>query len=170
MKGVVQNGAMLLLAGTLALSHASPSEAQQRQQGCGKPKSGAGAVVGNALDLFGRKTLGVGGLRTMRDLGIDGRTLLSSTIFCALSAGEAKQASGAQLKALESGKTGKASTQNWSSGERDGVAGGTTVVSRGTSNGQQCAVTSTFITDANGDEKVVEQEQCVGADGKWQQA
>ena len=157
----------LVIAGVvLAAGMAEPALAQQ---GCGKPKQGLGSVFGNALDLAGSKVLGREGARTMRQLGINSRTFLSSTIFCALSSAEAKQASDAKMKALESGKTGKASAQKWSSGERDGVVGGTTVVSRNKSEDQDCAVTSTFVTDENGDEKIVEQEQCM-VDGKWQLA
>ena len=93
---------------------------------------------------------------------------LSSAIACALTPQERKQADHAQTQALQSGAVGEASKVNWTSNESSVVNGGTEIESRATdTSGRNCAVTHTFITDVDGQEKSVDRQMCQGADGSW---
>ncbi len=93
------------------------------------------------------------------------RDLLSNGMACALTDGELQKAQSAQGNALNSKKIGSSSTATWTSPDRPGVTGGTTVVSRSVADGRSCAVQRSFFTDADGKETSTEKELCQNPDG-----
>jgi surface antigen len=141
------------LAGLAWIS--APSIAAAQSTGCSST-SNVGRLFGSLAGAVGRKVAGT-------DFGNN----LSSTIACALSKAEQKQAANTQTEALNSGKTGSASRKTWASDERKGVGGGTEVVSRSSGGDGQCAVQRTFITDVDGNEKSIERQMCRQPDGRW---
>lgn len=156
--------AISVISSVLALWVATPASAGS-QCGASANRGNVGGLLGTfAGDLLGnslrRSGINSGSLNSLR-------TFLSDAIACSLNAREQKQAADTQTRVLNSGKTGQASTGNWTSADRPGVGGGTRVVSRNKTGGKNCAITSTYVTDVDGKEQSVERELCQQPDGSW---
>ncbi len=155
---------LVLVAGLAAATGAHAKD------GCktNSTTSTAGSVVGGFLGGLASNALSKHGISNTYGATDAVTASLSSAIACSLSPQERKQADTAQTQALQSGKIGTASKTSWSSTENDNVNGGTVIESRNVdASGRNCAVTNTFITDVNGQEKSVQRKMCQNTSGQW---
>lgn len=130
--------------------------------------SAAGSALGGFLGGMANSVLSKHGISNTYGATDTLTASLSSAIACSLSPQERKQADTAQTQALQSGKIGNASKVDWTSSENDNVNGGTVIESRNVdASGRNCAVTNTFITDVNGQEKSVQRKMCQDSSGQW---
>jgi surface antigen len=159
-----------VLAVLVGLSVATPSVGANGKCQGGKTSTQTGrlsGLIGGLGESLITSGMNRAGLSTDYSFRSTLRAFLSDAIACSLTEAEQKQAADAQSAALNSGRIGTASRTTWKSSERAGVSGATLISSRSKVDGKACAVTTTMVTDENGQEQTVEKELCQGADGTW---
>lgn len=146
-----------LIVSIIALTIASPASADDRDCKRTRATDAIGRIFG---DYIGRKT----GIRS-RDVSV-----IFSEVFACLTDTEKRQSKDTEMDSLNGGQSGTGSRREWRSTERKRVGGGTEVEERTASNGQQCAITRTFVTDVDGEEVSVRHRRCQRPDGSWSDA